>query len=748
MREAYVAGSDVAPQVRARCAPVTGAPTAQRANVTDDQQHPPGPSAALVELARAYGVATEYWDWQGRHVLVPSTTIRAVLSALGVDASTDEAVQVGLEQADARPWRRTLPPVVVARQGWTPWVPVHLPYGASVTAWVELEGGGRRDLTQQDHWVEPRVVDGARVGEATFALPGDLPLGWHRLLARVEGPGGVSTASSPLVVTPERLELAATLSGERRAWGFMTQLYSVRSSRSWGIGDLDDLAELAVWSASDLRADFVLVNPLHAAEPVGVMEPSPYLPTTRRFVNPLYIRVEAIPEVAYMPAAQRQLLEWQAEAAQATNTTDRLDRDACWTAKRSALQTVFELPRTFAREREFEAFCVEEGQGLVDFATWCALAEEHGLPWGQWPEPLRDPTSDAVAAERERLAATVEFYRWLQWVADEQLAVAHRRACEAGMSLGVVHDLAVGVHPEGADAWGLGSALARGVSVGAPPDAFNQQGQDWSQPPWRPDMLAELGYAPYRDMLRTVLRHAGGVRVDHVLGLFRLWWVPDGCAPTDGTYVRYDHEALVGILALEAHRAGAVVVGEDLGVVEPWVRTYLRERGVFGTSILWFEKDEQGRPLPPESWRELCLATVTTHDLPPTAGYLAGVHVALREELGLLTRPVEQERAIDEAERASVLSMLVERGLMSEGAGEREAVEALHRFLTWTPARLIGVSLADAVGDRRTINQPGTDEEYPNWRVPLADGSGRPVLLDQLPRERLARALARAVRHR
>ncbi len=701
-------------------------------------------SAALVEMARLHGVATEYWNWQGEHVLVPAETVRAVLLALGVDATTDESAQVAVEHASEMPWRRMLPPVVVTRRGWSPWVPVHLPHGSTVQAWVELEAGGRRDLVQLEHWVEPRVVDGRQVGEATFEVPDDLPLGWHRVVARTSD----GTSSCALVVTPERLDLPPCLSGEGRGWGFMTQLYSVRSSRSWGIGDLDDLAELAVWSATDLDADFVLVNPLHAAEPVGLMEPSPYLPTTRRFVNPLYIRVEAVPEVGAMPASERQLIEWQAEQARAANTEDRLDRDAAWTAKRSALEAVFALPRTMGREREFEAFCVEQGQGLVDFATWCALAEERGLPWSQWPTELHDPTSDAVAEERDRLATRVDFHRWLQWVADEQLGAAHRRARAAGMSLGVLHDLAVGVHPEGADAWGLGPALARGVSVGAPPDAFNQQGQDWSQPPWRPDQLAELGYAPYRDMLRTVLRHAGGVRVDHVLGLFRLWWVPQGAPPTEGTYVRYDHEALVGILALEAHRAGAVVIGEDLGVVEPWVRSYLRERGIFGTSILWFEKDEEGQPLAPEAWRELCLATVTTHDLPPTAGYLAGTHVDLRERLGLLTRTIEQERAADEADRGAVLSMLVERGLLRADAGERETVEALHRFLTWTPARLIGVGLPDAVGDRRAINQPGTDEEYPNWRVPLADGEGRPVLLDDLPRERRARALARAVRGR
>lgn len=699
------------------------------------------PSAALTELARAHGVATEYWDWQGAHVTVAAETVRSVLGALEVAAQTDEDVDLSLAQHTERAWRRMLPPVVVTRRSWTPWVPVHIAHGAQVRAWVVLEDGSRRELRQQEHWVQPRVVDGAQVGEATFELPADLPLGWHELHAR----SGERDAQCALVVTPDRLELPAALTGEGRAWGFMAQLYQVRSQRSWGIGDLADLTDLAVWSGADLGADFVLVNPLHAAELVGVMEPSPYLPTTRRFVNPVYIRVEDLPEVAYMPASQRQTLEWQADDARAVNGTDELDRDSAWAAKKSALETVYRLPRSIARSRAFEVYLAEQGQGLVDFATWCALAEEHGLPWGAWPAALHDPTSDEVEAERRRLVDRVDFYAWLQWVADDQLGAAHRQALAAGMRLGVVHDLAVGVHPEGADAWALGPALARGVTVGAPPDAFNQQGQDWSQPPWRPDQLAEAGYAPYRDMLRGVLRHAGGVRVDHVLGLFRLWWVPDGAGPDAGTYVRYDHEALVGILALEAHRAGAFVIGEDLGVVEPWVRDYLRERGVFGTSILWFEKDEHGAPLPPEAWRELCLATVTTHDLPPTAGYLAGVHIDVRERLGLLTRSVEQERAVDAQDREQVVAELRQRGLLREGATDREVVEALHRFLTWTPARLLGVALPDAVGDRRAINQPGTDEEYPNWRLPLADGEGVPVLLDDLVRSRRARALARAV---
>jgi 4-alpha-glucanotransferase len=717
---------------------MSDAETHDQPGATEPFDHGP-PSGELVELARAYDIATDYWDWRGRHVLVSAGTIRAVLGAFDVVAETDQDVREALRAAQDRPWRRVLPPIVVTRQGSAHQVKVHVDDGAAVQVWVDLELGGRIDARQVEHWVPPRNVDGRPIGEATFELGPELPVGWHAVHA--ETPQGVSTA--PLVVTPDRLELPAVLA-DRRAWGFMTQLYSVRSSRSWGIGDLADLAELAGWSGGDLGADFVLVNPLNAAAPVPPMDPSPYLPTTRRFVNPIYIRVEDIREVAYMPSAERQMLEWHADDAHLANSTERIDRDRAWEAKSAALDIVHRLPRSVARQRAYDDFRRQMGPGLVDFATWCALTEDHGLPATDWPAGLDDPRSPEVEAERQRLADRVDFFAWLQWIADEQLGYAQQTARGAGMGVGVIHDIPVGVHPLGADAWSLSTSLASGVRVGAPPDPFNQQGQNWSQPPLRPDRLEQLAYAPYRDMLRTVLRHAGGVRVDHVIGLFRLWWVPEGQPADQGTYVRYDHEALVGILALEAQRAGAVVIGEDLGTVEPWVRDYLRDRGIFGTSILWFERDEQGRPLEPERWRELCLATVTTHDLPPTAGYLAGEHIRLRDELGLLTRPVEEERAEDDLERAAMLDLLHRRGLLKDDAGTRATVEALHRLIAWTPARLIGVALTDAVGEVRTINQPGTDQEYPNWQLPLSDEHGRQVLLEELIRSRRARDLARA----
>jgi 4-alpha-glucanotransferase len=464
--------------------------------------------------------------------------------------------------------------------------------------------------------------------------------------------------------------------------------------------------------------------------------------TSRRFANPVYLHVEDIAELATLEPEARARVDTCGAAARALTAEDTIDRDAVWAAKEPALRLIHSHGLTGRRAVDFRRFCRRHGEGLLTFATWCVLAEEHGLPWTDWPSELRDPGSPAVAAFRDAHGEEVDFHRWLQWLLDAQLAAVQRDARAAGMSLGVVHDLAVGVNPQGADAWALADTLALGVTVGAPPDQFNQLGQDWNQPPWRPDRLAELGYAPFREMLRAVLKDSGGIRVDHIIGLFRLWWVPQGRPASEGTYVRYDHEALLGILVLEAQRAGAVVIGEDLGVVQPWVRDYMRERGVLGTSIMWFEWDDRGRPLGPEHYRELCLSTVTTHDLPPTAGYLTLEHVRLRDRLGLLTRPVEEERAVEEQAVSTMRALLRERGLLEEGAGVAQTVEAMHAFLALTPSRMLGVAVTDLVGDLRTINQPGTHDEYPNWRLPLADGGGRPVTLEQVMTSPLAARLA------
>ncbi len=703
------------------------------------------PDEVLRALASSYGVTVEYWDWQGHHIEVASGTVRAVLAGLGVDASTTSAAGEALAHRELDAWRRMLPPCVVATAGVDCHVWVHVPHGHPVDVWVELESGGRAATDQLDVWVEPVEVDGTLIGRATFGLGSDLPPGYHRLHAR----SGRTKTSAVLMVTPRQLETATVPPGSR-AWGVMTQVFQARSRDSWGIGDLADLTRLSGWAAGELGADFVLVNPLHAAEPSAPISASPYLPTSRRFSNPIYLRIELIPEYERLDPAQRGHLDALAEPLRQAQTTDALiDRDAVWVAKREALQILRAVTPTPERQDSFREFCAQQGQGLLDFAMWSAAYELYGPEPAGWPD-LREGTG--------ALTELIDFHQWAQWLMDEQLAAAQAAALTSGMRIGIVHDLAVGVHPEGSDVWSLGDALVVDCSVGAPPDAFNQLGQDWSQPPWHPDRLADRGYAPFRDLVRAVLRHSGGLRVDHVMGLFRLWWIPKGLSAAQGTYVRYDHEALVGVILLEAERAGAVVVGEDLGVVEPWVRDYLADRGVLGTSITWFEKGWSDEPLAPQHWRESCLATVSTHDLPPTAGYVRGEHLAIRERLGLMTGPTQAQRTADEAERQAVLDTLPDVGqgpdpipvnaLVHDDDLVADVVVALHAQLARTPCRLLGASLADLVGDRRAVNQPGTDREYPNWCVPLTDALGRPLLLDELEAPGgagLARRVARAL---
>lgn len=697
----------------------------------------------LADLADAFGISTEFWDWKGRLVEVDDATVVGILAGLGVDASTPDAAAAALHEHDLRGWRRPLPPCTVTQQGDAARLPIHVPAGMQAHVWVRLEEGGSRDAHQIDNQVPDREVDGAWVGEGTFEIPGDLPTGYHRV--HLETPAGNSEAT--LVVTPRTLAHPRAM-GDKRVWGYATQLYSVRSARSWGMGDLADLADLATWSGTQHFADYVLVNPLHAAQPQPPLEPSPYLPTSRRYVNPLYIRPELIAEYAGLAEHKRaRIAALRADLLRGLDPT-RVERDPIHVAKTAALRLVYDEGLSEVRTMAKESFIRGEGRGLAQFATWSVLVAHHGADWRQWPAALRRPSSPEVAAFAAQHAREIDFHVWLQWVADEQLRHAQSSARAAGMALGVMSDLAVGVSRASAEAWVLGEAFAAGVGVGAPPDHYNQLGQDWGQAPWRPDRLAELGYQPFRTMVAGILRHSGGIRVDHVMGLFRLWWIPEGLPPTQGAYVRYDHEAMVGILLLEAQRADALVVGEDLGTVEPWVRDYLRGRGVLGTSVAWFEAGDDGRPLPPEAYRSACMASVTTHDMPPTAGYLAGDHIELQHRLGLLTESLDDELALAERTFATWRQVLTERGFLAEGeTAIDEVVLAMHRWIVASPARVLNAALTDAVGDRRTQNQPGTVDEYPNWRVPLSGPDGEPLNLEEVYTSQRAARLAAVMNH-
>ena len=680
----------------------------------------------LRELAETVGVSTGFWDWYGNWKHVEDASLIAVLNSLGFSLSFDPSeaeINEAFRRNEDFAWAAPLPPTTVCRQGNEAEIPVHVPHGMGVWCHVETEDGYHHELEQLDRPIPPRMVDGNLVGRATFKIPNWLPQGWHRIVARHEDG---SECSSTLIVVPQRL--SCRLDDGHKRWGVAAQLYSTRSSGSWGMGDTQDLADLTAIVARD-GANFLQVNPLHAPQPCFPQETSPYLPVSRRWASPLYIRPEAIDEYARMDGKERGVITRYAHASRSQE--DIIDRDLSWKSKLKGLRKIFEIPRSITRQAQFEHFCAEGGESLENFALWSALVFENGDI--ELPAPYASINAPEVEQARQRLAGEIEFWQWCQWIVFDQLIRAQESAHRLGMDMGIMSDLAVGVHSLGSEIWSMPEIFAPGMSVGAPPDMYSQQGQNWSQPPWSPRGLAKAGYAPLRDMLRSVLSYSGAVRIDHILGLFRLWWIPEGMEASAGAYVSYDHEAMVGIVLLEAQRAGAVVIGEDLGTVEPWVRGYLNDRGILGTSVLWFEKEGSGWPLWPDHYRRSCLAAVTTHDLPPTLGYLEGVHTQLRNRLGLLVEDLDQVLEADRVERERMVSRLNEGGFIhNEEPSEEELVMGFHAYLAASPALLLAVSLVDAVGEKAPQNLPGTSDQYPNWCIPLHGSDGEEAHIEDL----------------
>jgi 4-alpha-glucanotransferase len=531
---------------------------------------------------------------------------------------------------------------------------------------------------------EIRSIDGE--------LPDDFPLGYHWL----QTPEG---RRRRLIVSPGRCWLP-----DDRRWGWAVQLYATRSRESWGIGDLADLRAVRRMAA-DQGAGFVLINPLHAVAPTSGQEASPYLPATRRFRNPLYLRVSEVPGA--------EGVELEEDAGRALNEESLIDRDAIWARKREVLMRIFFAHgggEAFATWRE------EQGRTLQDWSTWAAIAEEHGGDWHTWPEELRRPESPELAGYVEQHGAVVAFHAWLQWALDLQFTAATG-------DMTVLQDLPIGVAGGGADAWTWQDVLAEGVDVGAPPDAFNSQGQNWGSPPLIPWRLRDADYEPFIQSIRATMAGGGGLRIDHVMGLFRLWWVPANGSAADGAYVRYPSDDLLDIVALESHRAQALVVGEDLGTVEDGVREDMAAHGVLSYRLLWFEDDE------PTEWPAEAMAAITTHDLPTVAGLWTGEDVEEQREYGTGTDE-ELERG-----RKSLLERLP--GVADDAPAE-QAVERAHQLLAEAPSLLLSATLDDAVGELRRPNMPGTTER-PNWSLPL------PVAVEDLPGHPLLQTVARTL---
>ena len=687
----------------------------------------------LIQLAKLNGISTSYIDQLGIYVEIRDEVLVSVLAALGVDASSDEAIATSYELTKQRIADTLVEPTIVKFIGKESTTPIRAK-GHDVTLRLLLEDG-----TQYEGNLCMYLTPQAD-GSLTFTLPDDIPAGYHTL--RVNA--GPLHGEARLICAPARVPLPPAIA-EKQRWGWMAQMYSIRSAESWGVGDYGDLKLLLTDAAEKSHADFMLINPIHATAPVEPLEPSPYLPESRRFMNVTYIRPQDIEEYAGLDEeAKAEVERLHAEVAPDNDNADELDINSAWWHKRQALQLVFKVPRSAERQAAFEAFKEAAGPDLRAFAAWSVAFQVWGAPWeSTWfAETNRD--SPEVAELIRDHADMVDFECWLQWIAAEQVTAAQTAARESGMALGLMQDMAVGVHSLGADVWWNPERFAVGsVTVGCPPDFYNQQGQDWGQPPFNPNYLAKTGYGVYREMVHNMFSHAGAVRIDHVLGLFRLWWIPQGEGARGGAYVTYDYEAMIAILTIEASRVNGLVVGEDLGTVPDYVRTVLAEHGLLGCMVEWFARVDDspnaGDPYAdPADYRKYALASVTTHDLPPTAGYLQFEHVKLREQLHLLTGPVEEFQASATAERQAMLDRLVESELITpEIAADvdnhiQEIVEAMHKMLLHSPSVLLQAALVDGVGETRSQNQPGTSSEYRNWRVPLAGPDHKVVHTDEV----------------
>ena len=570
------------------------------------------------------------------------------------------------------------------------------PEEGDAPVWV-VRRGERQHLPAP---AEITLEEGAEL-RAETELPEDLPLGYHSL-RYLDGEGETKLIVSPgLCYLPEHL----------RIWGWSAQLYALRSVGSWGIGDFADLRELGRWSSRELDAGLLLINPLGAASPYEQQERSPYFPSSRRYRNPLYLRIEELPG-----AGEVQLdLERLAAAGKALNLQHRIDRDAVFKLKKDALEVLWQR---FSGDPRFDKFCREQGEPLEQFAAFCVLAEHYQTGWRQWPGEYRRPTSSAVMRFAGERSTRVRYFQWLQWLLDEQLA-------KAAAEISLMQDLPIGVDPNGADAWAWQEVFADGFSVGSPPDEYNMQGQDWGLPPFIPTKLRAAGYDPFIQTLRGALRHAGGLRIDHVMGLFRLFWIPQGAGPSAGAYVRYPEHELLAILALESERSKAYIVGEDLGTVEEGVRTQLANSRVLSYRLFWFESD------PPARFPELALAAVTTHDLPTIAGLWSGADLKAQRELGL---EPNEEGTLKIAERLSAMTA------STDETPVEEVITRTYELLAQAPSVIVTATLEDALAVEERPNIPGTTET--SWSLAL------PESLEALESSPLARAIGERLRDR
>ncbi|HET6264563.1 MAG TPA: malto-oligosyltrehalose synthase [Usitatibacter sp.] len=712
--------------------------------------------SALERLARLYGIEPGYHDIWGTWRIASDATVRALLAAMGVDARDPAAVEATLAANERETWSRALAPITVMRAG-------ELGRGIRIQladaslgrplGWVLAAEGG--EIREESFTplrlaaVEEYRRDGMHVHAFLLPLPAELGEGYHRLTLLE---GDTVLGSGQVAVVPQRCFLPPALAASGRIWGAAVQLYGLSSARNAGIGNFGDLRTCAeIWGARG--AGLVGTNPLHALSLRAPTAASPYSPSSRLFLNPLYIDAEAVPDFGELAATDRGLAARWRKRCEPARQAAGVDYE---TVSRGLLETFAELHAHFRnrhlaamtpRARAFAQFRESRGRALRRHAVHDALADFHGRAWREWPEEFRDPEGDAVRRFAEEHAEAVGLHEYLQWIADLQLAAAQERCTELGMPVGLYADLAISIAPDGSEAWANQDLYALGVHVGAPPDEFNKQGQDWGLPPLAPRRLRDTAYATFIATLRANMMRAGALRIDHVMGLARLWWVPAGHPAHEGAYVRYPIEDMLGIVALESHRNRCLVIGEDLGTVSDELRTSLAAADVLSYRLLLFERDGARFKLPAE-YPARALVAWATHDLPTFTGWWQEDDLRTRAALGLLD-PDALRRECEEraAARVALVEALAREGLLDpatppHGPANGMLREAMHAFIARSPSAVMMVQMEDVFGVCDQANLPGTIDQHPNWRRKL------PVPLEVWGRDeefrRLTRLLATA----
>jgi 4-alpha-glucanotransferase len=690
---------------------------------------------ALMRLANAAGIENGYWDGLGNRRDLGEPTALALLDALGVDTAMDPDAQCTYlaDQAFLTP----LPPSVVIRRGVPAALTLALPLERrdETMRWeLALEGGERTGgefVPARLRQMERREIHGRQYGRFSLPLPADIPAGYHEFHLPS------FTFAAPLIVGLARCFIPAPLEHGARCWGLAVQLYTLRSSRNWGIGDFGDLAALAA-AAGNAGAAFIGLNPLHARHLVRPDDASPYAPSSRLFLDPVYIDMEALEDLAACPDAIATIATAEFKTRLAAARDERLvDYPAVTALKLPVLHRLFRhfRPRATnpadARGLDFRGFRQSGGEPLERFAEFEALrlhlgqATGRALEWPHWPEEFLDPGGSGLARFRRDATEEIEFQVYLQWVASMQLRKAAMAASAAGMSIGLYRDLAVGAAHDSAETWSEQRLFARGISVGAPPDMLNRQGQSWGLPPWKPRALAAQGYASFRRLLAANMRYAGALRIDHVMALARLFWIPQAMTGEDGGYVRNSFEELAAIVALESERNRCMIIGEDLGSVPDGLRSRLGDCGFLSYRVLVYERHWQGdgRFCRPDEYPQQSLAVVATHDMPTMTEYWRGGDIARRAQLGMYPGPSQREEDASrrDGERGGILRMLEEIGLPpADPSDAGNVIASLHAAIARTRSMLAVVQLDDLVGETEPVNIPGTHRQYPNWRRKLA----------------------------